>query len=198
MVNGSVADWIHIDVMDGHFVPNLTFGFHIISQIKKRARKPLDVHLMISNAEQYIERYIESGADYLTVHYEATTHLHRTMEQIRSLGAGAGISVNPSTPVMLLREILPYADLVLNMTVNPGFGGQAFIESSYGKIRELKALIRETGSPALIQVDGGVGLHNIRKLIDAGVNVFVVGNTVFSADDPPGMIRKLKNPPAEV
>lgn len=192
MVNNSDADWIHLDIMDGTFVPNITFGFHIMKQIKKVAKKPLDVHLMIMDPDRYLEQFHEAGADLLTVHYETCNHLHRTVQKIKSLGMDAGVAINPHTPVHLLETILPDLDMVLNMTVNPGYGAQSFIESSYHKIRKLKDLIRKTGSSALIQVDGGVDLRNIGKLRDAGVDVFVVGNTVFSAEDPAGMIRKLK------
>ncbi len=192
MINRSDADWIHLDIMDGAFVPNITFGFHIIKQIKKVAKKPLDVHLMIMDPDRYIESFHEAGANILTIHYETCNHLNRTVQTIKSLGMDAGVAINPHTPVHLLETILPDLDMVLNMTVNPGFGAQSFIESSYQKIRKLKELIRQTKSSARIQVDGGVGLQNIGKLRDAGVDVFVVGNTVFSADDPPAMIRKLK------
>jgi len=192
MINKSDADWIHLDIMDGVFVPNITFGFHIIKQIKKVAKKPLDVHLMIMDPDRYLESFHEAGADILTIHYETCNHLHRTVQTIKSLGMDAGVAINPHTPVHLLETILPDLDMVLNMTVNPGFGAQSFIEFSYRKIRKLKELIRQTESPARIQVDGGVGLQNIGKLRDAGVDVFVVGNTVFSADDPVAMIRKLK------
>jgi ribulose-phosphate 3-epimerase len=192
MVNNSNADWIHLDIMDGVFVPNITFGFHIIKQIKKVAQKPLDVHLMIMDPDRYLEKFHEAGADILTVHFEACNHLHGTIQNIKSLGMKASVSINPHTPVRSLETILPDLYMVLNMTVNPGFGAQSFIESSYEKIGKLKELIQDTGSSALIQVDGGVGLQNIGKLRDAGVDVFVVGNTVFSADDPGGMIRKLK------
>jgi ribulose-phosphate 3-epimerase len=192
MINQSDADWIHLDIMDGAFVPNITFGFHIIKQVKKAAKKPLDVHLMIMDPDRYVESFHEAGADILTIHYEACNHLHRTVQTIKSLGMDAGVAINPHTPVHFLETILPDLDMVLNMTVNPGFGAQTFIESSYQKIRKLKDLIRQTQSSALIQVDGGVGLQNIGKLRDVGVDVFVVGNTVFSADDPVAMIRKLK------
>jgi ribulose-phosphate 3-epimerase len=192
LINQSNADWIHLDIMDGAFVPNITFGFHIIKQIKRVAKKPLDVHLMIMDPDRYLESFHESGADILTIHYEACNHLHRAVQKIKSLGMDAGVAINPHTPVHFLETILPDLDMVLNMTVNPGFGAQTFIESSYQKIRKLKDLIRQTKSSALIQVDGGIGLQNIGKLRDAGVDVFVVGNTVFSADDPVAMIRKLK------
>ena len=193
MVNQSEADWIHLDIMDGVFVPNITFGFNIIKQIKKVAQKPLDVHLMIIDPDRYLEKFQDAGADILTVHFETCNHLHRTIQKIKSLGMKASVSINPHTPVSFLEAILPDLYMVLNMTVNPGFGAQSFIESSYEKIGKLKKLIQETGSSALIQVDGGVGLKNIGKLRDAGVDVFVVGNSVFGADDPVGMIRRLKS-----
>jgi ribulose-phosphate 3-epimerase len=192
MVNESEADWLHFDVMDGVFVPNLTFGFHIIRQVREISTKPLDVHLMIVEPDRHLEAFREAGADKLTVHYEACPHLHRTVQKIKSLGMDAGVAINPHTPVFLLEEILPDLDLVLNMTVNPGFGAQQFIESSYGKIRKLRDLIGRTGSGALIQIDGGVGLNNLASLRDAGVDCFVVGNTVFSSGDPAGTISKLK------
>jgi ribulose-phosphate 3-epimerase len=194
MVNKSEADWIHLDIMDGVFVPNITFGFHVISHIRKATDKPLDVHLMITHPDRYLEAFRDAGADILTVHYEACTHLHRTIQKIHSLGIRAGVAINPHTPVSLLGNILPDLDLVLNMTVNPGFGAQTFIDFSYKKLRELKTLIGETGSNALIEIDGGVDLDNIAELVETGVDVFVVGNTVFSAPDPAGMIHRLKHP----
>jgi len=192
MVNESEADWIHLDIMDGVFVPNITFGFHIIRQIKAIARKPMDAHLMIVEPDRYLEEFRNAGVDKLTVHYEACTHLHRTIQQIKSLGMDAGVAINPHTPVHLLDTILPDLDLVLNMTVNPGFGAQTFIDFSYKKIRTLKRLIKETGSRALIQIDGGVDLSNIRQLIEAGVDVFVVGNTIFASEEPLKIIHNLK------
>ena len=193
LVNRSEADWIHLDIMDGVFVPNITFGFHVTSQIKKVAEKPLDAHLMIVNPDQYLESFKEAGADMITVHYEACTHLHRTIQHIKSLGLGAGVAINPHTPVQVLEPILPDLDLVLNMTVNPGFGAQTFIDFSFKKIRQLKQLIIDTGSKALIQIDGGVSLDNIKSLIEAGVDCFVVGNTIFASEDPSATIRQLKN-----
>ena len=192
MINQSDADWIHLDIMDGVFVPNISFGFHIISQIKAIAKKPLDAHLMIVNPDRYLEEFKHSGVDNLTVHYEANIHLHRTVQHIKSLGLNAGVAINPHTPVDVLKTILPELDMVLNMTVNPGFGAQAFIDFSFKKIKELKKLIKETGSKAMIQVDGGVDMTNIQSLVEAGVDVFVVGNTVFSSDNPLQVIRDLK------
>lgn len=192
MVNRSEADLLHLDIMDGVFVPNLTFGFPVIRQIKAVSEKPLDVHLMIVNAEQYLEEYRDAGADWLTVHYEACTHLHRTIHRIGELGMKPAVSLNPHTDVALLENILPDLNMVLVMTVNPGFGGQKFIENSYRKIRKLKKMISDAGSETLIQVDGGVTEGNIDQLIDAGVDVFVVGNTIFSASDPQKMISNLK------
>lgn len=192
MVNNSEADLLHLDIMDGVFVPNLTFGFPVIRQIKSVARKPLDVHLMIIHAESYLEEYRDAGADWLTVHYEACTHLHRTIHRIRELGMKPGVSLNPHTDVGLLENVLADLNMVLVMTVNPGFGGQKFIENSYAKIRKLRKMIDESGAGTLIQVDGGVNEENIGKLIQAGVDVFVVGNTIFSANDPLAMISNLK------
>ncbi len=192
LVNKSDADLLHLDIMDGVFVPNLTFGFPVIRQIKSVAKKPLDVHLMIINAETYLEEYRDAGADWLTVHYEACTHLHRTIHRIRELGMKPGVSLNPHTDVGLLENVLADLNMVLVMTVNPGFGGQKFIENSYAKIRKLRKMIDESGAGTLIQVDGGVTEENIGKLIQAGVDVFVVGNTIFSASDPLAMISNLK------
>jgi ribulose-phosphate 3-epimerase len=193
MVNSSEADLLHLDIMDGVFVPNLTFGFPIIRQIKSVSRKPLDVHLMIVNADRYLEEYCDAGADWLTVHYEACPHLHRTIHRIRELGMKPAVSLNPHTDVSLLENVLTDLHMVLVMTVNPGFGGQMFIEQSYAKIRKLKRMISESGSDALIQVDGGVTQENMGELLKAGADVFVVGNTIFSASDPLKMITNLKN-----
>jgi ribulose-phosphate 3-epimerase len=193
MINRSEADWLHLDIMDGVFVPNMTFGFPIIRQIRQVSTKPLDVHLMIVEPDRHLEEFRKSGADILTVHYEACPDLAASIRAMKSLGMKAGVSIKPATPAGVLEEFLPDIDMVLNMTVNPGFGAQAFIEESYGKIAELKALIQKTGSKSLIQVDGGIGLHNLVKLRETGVDVFVTGNTVFASDDPLKTISDLKN-----
>ncbi|MFH0758534.1 MAG: ribulose-phosphate 3-epimerase [Bacteroidota bacterium] len=194
MVNSSAADLLHLDIMDGVFVPNLTFGFPVIRQIKKVSEKPLDVHLMIVDPDRYLEAYRDSGADWLTVHYETCPHLHRTIQKIGELGMKPAVSVNPHTDVSLLEPVLGDVNMVLVMTVNPGFGGQKFIRGSYKKIRKLKKLITEGGHNTLIQIDGGVTEENISGLAEAGVDVFVVGNTIFSANDPLRVIRNLKEP----
>jgi len=192
MINGSEADWLHLDIMDGVFVPNMTFGFPIIKLIKEISTKPLDTHLMIVEPDRHLESFRDAGADMLTVHYEACTHLDRTIDTIKSLGMKAGVAINPHTSVRLLENVLPNLDLVLNMTVNPGYGAQSFIEYSYTKIRQLREMRDQSGSRALIQVDGGVGLGNLASLKEAGVDVFVVGNTVFASDDPVKTIKQLK------
>lgn len=192
MLNSSEADLLHLDIMDGVYVPNLTFGFPVIRQIKSVSEKPLDVHLMIVDPDRYLEQYRDAGADWLTVHYETCEHLHRTIQKISELGMKPAVSVNPHTDVALLEPVLADLNMVLVMTVNPGFGGQKFIEASYAKIRKLRKMIKEAGADTLIQVDGGVTEKNIGRLIEAGVNVFVVGNTVFSAPDPVQMIFNLK------
>lgn len=192
LLNSSEADWIHVDVMDGHFVPNITLGFPVISQIKKHAKKPLDVHLMISKPERYLEEFKHAGADILTVHYEACTHLHSTIQRIKSLGMKAGVSIVPHSPVLLLEDIITELDLVLIMSVNPGFGGQKFIDNSYKKIKQTKELISATNSNALIQIDGGVDANNARQLIEAGVDVLVAGSYVFSHKNPKEHIMQLK------
>jgi ribulose-phosphate 3-epimerase len=193
MVNESRADWFHLDIMDGMFVPNISFGFPVMKYIKEHARKPLDVHLMIVDPDRYIKTFAEAGADILTVHYEACSHLHRTLQNIHEQGMKAGISLNPHTPVHLLEDILYAADMVLIMSVNPGFGGQQFIEHSYEKIRVLSAMIKEKGLDTLIEVDGGVTVENAPELVKAGVNVLVAGNTVFSSSDPATTISRLKD-----
>lgn len=192
MVNRSQADWLHLDIMDGVFVPNISFGFPVIDYIKKVADKPLDVHLMIIDPDRYLSRFRDAGATILTVQYEACVHLQRTVIEIHTLGMKAGVAVNPHTPVSLLKNILPYVDMVLIMTVNPGFGGQSFIMESYNKISELRKMIDAGGYNVLIEVDGGVDVENAKKLIESGVNVLVAGNSVFSSDDPEETIRRLK------
>jgi len=193
MINSSEADWIHLDIMDGVFVPNISFGFPVVEHVRKIAEKPLDVHLMIVDPDRYLARFRDAGASVLTVQYEACVHLQRTVTEIRNLGMKAGVAVNPHTPVILLRNILPYINMVLIMTVNPGFGGQSFIAESYNKIAELRRMITEGGHNVLIEVDGGVDLKNSRRLVETGVDVLVAGNTVFSSKDPAETIRKLKN-----
>lgn len=193
LVNNSKADWIHCDIMDGVFVPNISFGFPVIEHVKKIAERPLDVHLMIVDPDRYLERFHDAGADILTVQYEACIHLHRTVSEIRRLGMKAGVAVNPHTPVILLENILPYIDMVLIMTVNPGFGGQSFIPECYNKIRELRSMIDKKGYDVLIQVDGGIDTSNAARLIEEGVNVLVSGNTIFSSHDPVETIRRLKD-----
>ena len=193
MMNHSQADWFHLDIMDGVFVPNISFGFSIISQIKTLAQRPLDVHLMIIDPDRYLERFAKAGADILTVHYEACTHLHRTVSQIKSLGMKAGVSINPHVAVELLQDILPFVDLVLVMSVNPGFGGQKFIENSYKKIRRLARMRELMGLDFLIEVDGGVSPANARQLVEAGADVLVAGSAVFGAKEPLKVIEQMKN-----
>jgi ribulose-phosphate 3-epimerase len=192
MVNESDADWFHLDIMDGHFVPNISFGLPVIEAIKRHARKPLDVHLMIEKPERYLENFKNAGADVLTVHLEASPHLHRSLQAIHGLQMKAGVALNPHTPVSLLREVLPMVDLVCLMSVNPGFGGQKFIEQTYSKIQELRKMIDESDSPAQIEIDGGVGLDNAQPLVQAGADVLVAGSSVFKADDPRQSISALK------
>lgn len=193
MINNSQADWIHIDVMDGVFVPNISFGFPVIKFVKSISKKPLDVHLMIVQPEKYITQFKQFGADILTIHYEASTHLHRSIQTIREAGMKAGVVLNPHTNVSLLKDILPDLDLVLLMSVNPGYGGQKFIENTFRKIAELVDLKLQTNSNLLIEIDGGVDLNNASKLFNAGANVLVAGNTVFSSANPAETIRQLKS-----
>lgn len=193
MLNESAADWFHLDVMDGRFVPNISFGFSIIEQIRKATTKVCDVHLMILEPEKYAEAFRKAGADILTVHVEACTHLHRNIQQIKSLGMQAGVAVNPHTPVSLLEDILADIDLVCLMSVNPGFGGQKFIPQTLKKIRELRGMIDEKGLKVKIEIDGGVTLDNAGTILEAGADVLVAGNTVFGAADPIATIRQLKS-----
>lgn len=195
MINRSQADWFHVDVMDGVFVPNISFGFPIIKHIKKISTKPLDVHLMIVNPDRYIEEFAKVGADWLTVHFEACKHLHRTIQTIHNFGMKAGVALNPHTPVQSLVDIIQEIDLVLIMSVNPGFGGQKFISNTYKKVTEVQAMIQQSGSKAIIEVDGGVDLSNIQKLIDAGAKALVAGNAVFGTENPEatiGLMKKLE------
>ncbi len=192
MINQSEADWFHLDVMDGRFVPNITFGMFIIEAIKRLATKPLDVHLMILEPEKYIEDFRKAGADIITVHYETCPHLHRTLQQIKATGAKAGIALNPHTPVSVLEDIIDDADMVCLMSVNPGFGGQAFIPQTYEKVRKLKKMISDNHSETLIEIDGGVGLNNYADLIKAGADVLVAGNAVFGASNPIETVQKMK------
>ena len=191
MINESDADWFHIDIMDGVFVPNISFGMPVLRDIKKHAKKTLDVHLMIVNPDQYIETFASLGADILTVHYEACTHLHRTIQAIKSTGMKAGIALNPHSSVNQLKDVIKDIDLVCLMSVNPGFGGQSFIENTFEKIKDLKELIQSTGSDCQIEIDGGVTNKNAKKLVEVGANILVAGSYVFKSDNPTETISKL-------
>jgi ribulose-phosphate 3-epimerase len=192
MINKSKADWIHLDIMDGHFVPNITFGMPVIRAIKRVSQKPLDVHLMIEKPERYIADFKNAGADCLSVHWEACTHLHRTIHQIKDLDMLAGVAINPHTPVAFLEDIITDVDFVVVMSVNPGFGGQRFIQGSIKRVKELRKLIDKHKSNAMIEIDGGVDLKNAPTLVDAGVDILVAGNTVFGAENPMEAIKQLK------
>ena len=193
MVNNSKADWFHIDVMDGVFVPNISFGTPILNVLKKCAKKPLDVHLMIVNPDNYLEKFAELGSSVLTVHVEACTHLHRTVQKIKSLNMKAGVAINPHTPISSLESIINEIDLVCVMSVNPGFGGQSFIENTYQKVDDLKSLINKKNSKALIEIDGGVTSENAKKLVEKGADVLVAGSFVFKSDNPTETISTLSN-----
>ena len=192
MVNNSDADWFHIDVMDGHFVPNISYGMPVIKAIKKHATKPLDVHLMIEKPERYIEEFANIGADIITVHYESTIHLHRTLTQIENTGCKAGVVLNLTTPVSVLEDILPKCYMVLIMSINPGFGGQKFEQITYQKVQKLRKMISEQNLDTLIEIDGGVTNKNAKKLIEAGADVLVSGSYIFKSDDPTHTITDLK------
>lgn len=192
MVNSGEADWFHLDIMDGLFVPNISYGFPVVKAIAKKARKPMDMHLMIVDPDRYIQRFGELGVKYMSVHYEACTHLHRTLNLIRENGMKAGVALNPHTPVSLLKDILPEMDFVLIMSVNPGFGGQSFIGHSIEKISCMKEMILQTGSKCLIEVDGGVSEKNIHDIVKAGADAVVAGNSVFGAADPILAMHNLK------
>jgi ribulose-phosphate 3-epimerase len=193
MLNNSEADWMHVDVMDGVFVPNISFGFAIIRQIKAIAKKPLDVHLMIVDPDRYLQEFKDAGADVITVHYEACTHLNRTIQKIKELGCKAGVAINPHTPVALLDDIIEDLDLVLIMSVNPGFGAQKFLPNTYKKIADVKRMSKERNPGLYIEIDGGVDAGNTDKLLQTGANVLVAGNAVFSAADPNAAVSHLKN-----
>jgi ribulose-phosphate 3-epimerase len=193
MLNSSEADWIHIDIMDGQFVPNISFGLPVMKAIHKHAEKPLDVHLMIETPDDYIEDFKEAGAEILTVHYEVCRHLHRTLQAIKACGMKAGVAINPHTPVDLLQDVINDIDVVLIMSVNPGFGGQKFIPSTVDKVRKLKNLINNKGASAIIEVDGGVNSENAKSLVDAGAKALVAGSFVFKSEDPVQTIKELRN-----
>ena len=192
MINSSEADWFHVDIMDGVFVPNISFGFPVIKAIKKYATKPLDVHLMIVDPDRYINTFKEAGADILTVHLEACNHLHRSIQAIKAAGMQAGVAINPHTSVDLLEDVINDIDLVCIMSVNPGFGGQKFIENTYHKIKKLKSIIVSKNASTKIEIDGGVDLNNAARLLDCGADVLVAGNTVFASSNPVTTIAQLK------
>ena len=193
MVNASEADWFHIDIMDGVFVPNISYGMPVLSVIQKHATKPLDVHLMIVDPDRYISTFAKLGSDILTVHYEACTHLHRTLQAIKAEGMKAGVALNPHTPVSVLEDIIQDVDVLLLMSVNPGFGGQSFIENTYKKVRQAKTLIEQAGASTLIEIDGGVSLKNAKALVEAGADTLVAGSFVFNAANPTQTIADLKH-----
>jgi ribulose-phosphate 3-epimerase len=192
MLNRSEADWIHIDIMDGVFVPNISFGLPVCEAIHRHAKKPLDVHLMIVEPQRYLEAFQKAGAQTISVHYEACNHLHRTLQEIKDLGCNAGVAINPHTNVALLEDVIGDIDLVCMMSVNPGFGGQSFIENTYEKVRQLSEIIEENDAPTLIEIDGGVNAQNAPLLMEAGADVLVAGSFVFNAESPEETIKQLK------
>ena len=193
MINQSEADWLHLDIMDGVFVPNISFGFPVLKAVKEICQKPMDAHLMIVEPHKYIKEFAEVGTYMMNVHYETCVHLHRTIEQIKQNGMKAGVTLNPHTPVSLLEDIVQDVDMVLIMSVNPGFGGQKFIENTLKKVRDLRALMERSGAHPLIEVDGGVNPDTAKRLVEAGADMLVAGNAVFGADDPEAMIHRLRN-----
>ena len=193
MINQSEAGWFHVDVMDGVFVPNISFGFPVMKGLQKRANKPLDVHLMIVQPERYIQQFADAGADVLTVHLEASTHLHRTLQEIKAAGMKAGVALNPHTPISVLESIIKDIDVVCIMSVNPGFGGQRFIETTYQKVSKLRGIIEENNATTLIEIDGGVTDQNAKRLVESGADVLVAGSFVFSSENPQETIKGLKN-----
>ncbi len=196
LINRSDADWFHLDIMDGQFVPNISFGIPVCKAIARHAQKPIDIHLMIEKPERYLKAFQECGAQSISVHYEACTHLHKTVTRIKELGCKAGVALNPHTPVHLLEDLISELDLVCLMSVNPGFGGQKFIQRTYHKVQQLKALINQSGGTTLIEIDGGVNNINAERLINAGADVLVAGSFVFKAEDPLSTISELKKVPA--
>ncbi len=193
MINDSQADWVHIDIMDGVFVPNISMGLPVVEAIKRHSKKPMDVHLMIVKPEQFVEAFRKAGAEIISVHAEACDHLHRNIQQIKGLGAKAGVALNPHTSIQSLENVIDQIDLICVMSVNPGFGGQKFIEKTYKKVELLKKMIQNSGSKALIEIDGGVNQDNARALMDAGADVLVAGNFVFSSSNPKDVIQRLKS-----